>query len=318
MSKAEPEAGRGGARILVVAEDYDGQRLDNFLLRELKGLPRTRLYRALRKGEVRVNKGRVKADYRVCTGDQVRIPPLRLPEPGQAITKPGRWGEQLRERILYEDAGLLAINKPAGLAVHGGSGLTAGLIEVLRLSRPEDRYLELVHRLDRETSGVLLVARKPAVLKDLHRQLREDRMDKRYLALVAGRWSAKRLFVDAPLKKNALKSGERLVTVEAEGKASRTDFKVVQRFGGCTLLEARPRSGRTHQIRVHAQYAGHPLLGDSKYASREAAQWAKEQGLGRLFLHAASLGFDRGEQGRLILEAPLDQDLQQFLQKIGK
>lgn len=318
MSKAGPDTGKAGVRFLEVSQDYAGQRLDNYLLRELKGLPRTRLYRALRKGEVRVNKGRVKADYRLKAGDSVRIPPLRLPEAGGSTVNPGHWGALLDQRILYDDSGLLAINKPAGLAVHGGSGLSVGLIEILRQQRPEQRYLELVHRLDRETSGVLLLASKPAVLRDLHKQLREDHMDKRYVALVAGRWSSKRRFVDAPLLKNTVKSGERIVRVDAQGKAARTDFQVLQRFSDCTLVEARPQTGRTHQIRVHALHAGHPLLGDQKYAPRDVNVWARERGLKRLFLHAASLGFSLGEKGRMKIEAALDSDLKKFLEKLGK
>ena len=182
-----------------VTEDHAGQRLDNFLQRELKGVPRTRLYRAFRKGEVRVNKGRVKADYRVCAGDSIRIPPLHTAQSTDPAPVPAHWAKSLQERVVFEDDNLLVLNKPSGLAVHGGSGLSYGLIECLRQIRTEDRYLELVHRLDRDTSGCLMVARRTAVLKDLHRQLREDRIGKTYLALVAGEWPRKRSFVEAPL-----------------------------------------------------------------------------------------------------------------------
>jgi 23S rRNA pseudouridine955/2504/2580 synthase len=300
-----------------VSEDHAGQRLDNFLQRELNGVPRTRVYRALRKGEIRVNKGRIKADYRVCTGDQVRIPPLHTAERMPPSQVPDRWAKLLRERVLFEDDKLLVINKPSGLAVHGGSGLSFGMIECLRQMRAEDRYLELVHRLDRDTSGCILVALRGPVLKDLHRQMREDRIGKTYLALVLGEWSAKRSFVEAPLLKNTLKSGERLVRVDKTGKRARTDFSVVQRLAGYTLVEARPITGRTHQIRVHAQHAGHPLLGDPKYGDRDANQRAKQQGLKRLFLHASGLSFLNLDGKRQKVHAPLDPELQNFLDKLS-
>ena len=303
-------------RFLDVTPDYAGQRLDNFLLRELKGVPKTRIYRALRKGEIRVNKSRARGDYRVCEGDRIRIPPLRVAERDQAAVVPKRWSGLLEENTLYEDDALLAINKPAGLAVHGGSGLSLGMIECLRLLRPDAGYLELVHRLDRDTSGCILVAKKPAVLKDLHRQLRDDQVEKRYLALVTGRWSAKRRFVEAPLKKNTLKSGERLVRVDRQGKPARTEFEVVERFDSATLVEARPITGRTHQIRVHALQAGHTILGDEKYGDRGANQWAAERGLKRLFLHASALMFRGPDGGSIQLEAPLDPDLERFLETL--
>ena len=302
--------------MLEVAEEYSGQRLDNFLQRELKGVPKTRLYRAMRKGEIRVNKGRVKADYRVQTGDQVRIPPLRVAERDELKSVPKRWANLLEEQLLYEDKGLWVLNKPSGLAVHGGSGLNFGLIECLRLLHPEDRYMELVHRLDRDTSGCIMIARKPAVLKDLHKQLRDDKVSKRYLALVNGHWSSKRTFVEAPLLKNTVKSGERIVRVNKEGKYARTEFSVVERFEGTTLVEARPVTGRTHQIRVHALQAGHPLLGDDKYGDREADQGARKQGLKRLFLHASSLGFRNAEGRKQVVSAPLDSELEDYLTRL--
>jgi len=302
--------------MVEVAEEYSGQRLDNFLQRELKGVPKTRLYRALRKGEIRVNKGRVKADYRVQAGDQVRIPPLRVAERDELKKVPRRWARLLEDGLLYEDKGLWVLNKPSGLAVHGGSGLNFGLIECLRLLRPEERYLELVHRLDRDTSGCIMIARKPTVLKDLHKQLRDDTVKKRYLALVVGHWSAKRSFVEAPLLKNTLKSGERIVRVDREGKPARTEFSVIERFDDCTLVEARPVTGRTHQIRVHAQQAGHPLLGDDKYGDRDADQRARAQGLKRLFLHASSLGFRNAEGRKQVVSAPLDGELENYLVKL--
>lgn len=297
-------------------ESASGQRLDNFLNRELKGVPRTRLYRALRKGEIRVNKGRVKADYRLVTGDRVRIPPLRTPAPSDPPTIPRYWAEQLEQRIVYEDGGLLVVDKPSGLAVHGGSGLNFGMIECLRQVRDKDRYLELVHRLDRDTSGLIMVARRPAVLRELHRQLREDQVDKRYLALVVGKWPRNLSRVDAPLHKNVLQSGERMVRVSKEGKPSITEFSVVERFTEATLVEAKPVTGRTHQIRVHARHAGFPLLGDSKYSSDRGEALAARLGLKRLFLHARSLRFRLPDVGRLELEAELDQELETVLDKL--
>ncbi len=307
-----------GVRFEEVDERGAGQRQDNYLLRVLKGVPKTRIYRGLRKGEFRVNKGRARADYRLSEGDIVRIPPIRTPAAGEAPRIPGYWTAVLKDRVVYEDDGLLVIDKPSGLAVHGGSGLDYGLIECLRQARPDDRSLELVHRLDRDTSGLILVARKSLVLRDLHKQLREDRVDKRYLALVAGEWPRSRRRVEAPLAKNTLRSGERLVRVSKEGKPSVTEFAVIERFGRATLMEAKPVTGRTHQIRVHAQYAGHALLGDEKYADDSGAALSRELGLKRLFLHAQSLTFRLPGGGRLKLEAPLDQDLEQILEKLRK
>lgn len=315
---SESEQSRPAVRHLTVDENSSGQRLDNFLTRELKGVPRTRLYRALRKGEIRVNKGRVKADYRLVTGDLVRIPPLRTPAPSDPPTIPRYWSEQLKQRVIYEDGGLLVVDKPSGLAVHGGSGLNFGMIESLRQIRSEDRYLELVHRLDRDTSGLIMVARKPAILRELHRQLREDHVDKRYLALVAGKWPRSKVRVDAPLQKNVLQSGERMVRVAKEGKRSITDFTVVERFKGATLVEAKPVTGRTHQIRVHTLHAGFPLLGDSKYGSPKGEALCDQIGLKRLFLHARALRFKLPDVGRMELEAPLDKDLEMTLDKLRK
>ena len=315
MSDTERNGPGGGVRHLTVDADSSGQRLDNFLTRELKGVPRTRLYRALRKGEIRVNKGRVKADYRLVTGDLVRIPPLRLPAPSDPPRIPRRWSEQLAQRVVYEDGDLLVIDKPSGLAVHGGSGLSFGLIECLRQMRPEDRYLELVHRLDRDTSGLILIARRPAILRELHRQLREDQVDKRYLALVAGAWPRSRRVVEAPLAKNVLQSGERMVRVAKDGRRSITEFAIVERLQGATLLEAKPVTGRTHQIRVHAQHAGFPLCGDDKYSDERTADFCRQIGLKRLFLHAHSLRLALPGVGRLELQSALDQELEKVLEK---
>jgi 23S rRNA pseudouridine955/2504/2580 synthase len=267
---------------------------------------------------VRVNKGRVKADYRLVSGDRVRIPPIRQAEPSAAAAIPDRQKQHLSAQIIYEDDNLLAINKPSGLAVHGGSGLSFGLIECLRQIRPDSRYLELVHRLDRDTSGVILIAKRAKTLRELHRQLREKHIDKRYLALVAGKWPRALKVIDAPLEKNVLQSGERMVRVSAQGKRAVTEFSVVERLRGATLIEARPITGRTHQIRVHAQHAGFPLLGDDKYNDDRSEQCARALGLRRLFLHAASLQFSLPDSGVLSLQAPLDSDLENILNSIRK
>lgn len=303
-------------RYLTIDENSSGQRLDNFLVRVLKGVPRARLYRALRKGEVRVNKGRVRADYRLVMGDLVRIPPLHQPDPSDLATIPRQQVEQLAQRIVYEDDNLLVMNKPSGLAVHGGSGLSFGLIECLRQMHPDTPYLELVHRLDRDTSGLILIAKRAVILRELHRQLREKHIDKRYFALVAGKWPKAVRVVDAPLEKNILQSGERMVRVSREGKRAMTEFNVIERFQGATLLEARPITGRTHQIRVHAYHTGFPLLGDEKYSNDQSADLARQIGLNRLFLHAATLRFSLLEVGDLFLQARLDTNLESTLNKL--
>ncbi|WP_342779702.1 23S rRNA pseudouridine(955/2504/2580) synthase RluC [Parahaliea aestuarii] len=305
-------------QFLTIDTDDVGQRLDNFLLRILKGVPKTRIYRGLRKGEFRVNKGRVKAEYRLQAGDVLRVPPIRTAEQGAPATVPGYWTEELARRVVYEDESLLIIDKPSGLAVHGGSGLNYGLIECLRQMRPDDRRLELVHRLDRDTSGLVMVARKPAVLRELHKLLRTDKVDKRYLALVSGKWPRRLSVVEAPLEKNVVQSGERMVRVSKEGKPSVTGFSAVERFPRATLVEAKPVTGRTHQIRVHAQHAGCPLLGDPKYSDPKSEALAAELGLRRLFLHARSLRFTLPDQGRIEVQAALDPELESILEKLRK
>lgn len=306
-----------GVRLVAVDAAGEGQRVDNFLLRELKGVPKSRIYNLLRRGEVRVNKGRVRADYRLRSGDQLRIPPLRRAEAPGPVAVPKGLAGQLAGAILYEDDGLLAIDKPAGLAVHGGSGVSFGLIEALRQLRPEARFLELVHRLDRDTSGCIMVAKKRSALTALHAALRGDGVDKRYLALVAGDWPRHRHRVEAPLEKNTLRSGERVVRVTPEGKAALTEFSVLERFGIATLVEARPITGRTHQIRVHARFAGHPLACDDKYGDRAADARFRELGLKRLFLHAHSLTLSWQGQ-RLELRSELAPELKKFLEVLRK
>ncbi|WP_457675580.1 23S rRNA pseudouridine(955/2504/2580) synthase RluC [Thiolapillus sp.] len=304
-------------RYLTVDERGDGQRIDNFLLRELKGVPRTLVYRLLRKGEVRVNKGRVKAGRKLVAGDVVRIPPVRLPEANTPGSPPGWQIEKIEKSIIYEDNLLLIINKESGLAVHGGSGISFGVIELLRASRPGEKSLELAHRLDRDTSGCLMLARRRSALRTLQQLQREGRVRKRYLALLAGQWSRDRQQVKVPLKKNTLKSGERVVRVDAAGKHAHTEFRVLRRFADATLVEAEIKTGRTHQIRVHAQYLGTPILGDEKYGDEQANRAFRKLGLKRLFLHAASLRFPWPEKAEpYAFDAPLAPELQRLLEKL--
>lgn len=294
-----------------------GQRIDNFLLRRLKGVPRSVIYRILRKGEVRVNARRIGPEYRLEAGDRVRVPPVRTaaerpaPRPGAGLAA------QLEAAILHEDERLLVVNKPAGLAVHGGSGVSYGVIEALRALRPGERELELVHRLDRDTSGCLMVAKRRSLLRLLHALQREGRIEKIYLALLAGRWRRGAARVDAPLRKNVMQGGERMVRVAADGKEAVTEFRVVQRFADSTLVEATLVTGRTHQIRVHAAHLGTPILGDAKYGDAEANRRCRERGLRRLFLHAAGLLIRwPGDEPPLAVAAALDPELQRFLDKL--
>ena len=297
--------------------DQSGQRIDNFLVTRLKGVPKSAIYRMIRKGEVRVNKGRIKPEYKLELGDTVRIPPART---AQRDETPLFIGDQLKTQleaaILFEDNGLVVLNKPSGLAVHGGSGLSLGVIEALRVIRPQQKFLELVHRLDRDTSGLLLVAKKRSVLRQLHEDLREGRVEKTYVALLYGRWNGRQHRIEAPLKKFDLASGERVVRVSQEGKPSLTLFEQKRLFEQATLVEAKPVTGRTHQIRVHAQFAGHPIAGDDKYIPREQDALFRDKGLKRLFLHAFRIEFNDIEGKRQAFEAPLPADLQAVLNKL--
>ncbi|AIJ06586.1 MULTISPECIES: 23S rRNA pseudouridine(955/2504/2580) synthase RluC [Edwardsiella] len=302
-------------KLVTIAADEAGQRIDNFLRNQLKGVPKSMIYRIVRKGEVRVNKKRIKPEYKLEAGDQVRIPPVRVAERDEAPVS-ARLDKvaALNDCILYEDDYLLVLNKPSGTAVHGGSGLSFGVIEGLRALRPEARFLELVHRLDRETSGVLLVAKKRSALRSLHEQLREKGMQKDYLALVRGHWQSHCKVVQAPLLKNTLQSGERVVRVSAEGKPSETRFKVEERFANATLVKASPVTGRTHQIRVHTLHAGHPIAFDDRYGDRDFDRELADTGLNRLFLHAAALRFVHPHSGETLrVEAPLDAALRHCL-----
>ncbi|GAB3380922.1 RluA family pseudouridine synthase [Spongiibacter taiwanensis] len=304
-------------KFLAVSAEFDGQRIDNFLVRELKGVPKSKIYNIIRRGEVRVNKARVKPDTKLVEGDTVRIPPVRLADRPAESRVSGDLADKIRSSVLYEDAGLLIIDKPSGLAVHGGSGVSLGLIESLRQVFPEHRSMELVHRLDRDTSGCVMVAKKRSVLKQLHEMLKSKKgVEKRYLAAVAGSWPTRKVQVNAPLQKNVLQSGERMVRVELEGKRALTEYSVIAREGGVSLVEARPITGRTHQIRAHCLHAGHPILGDEKYGDDNANLAAKQRGLRRLFLHAHSLAF--ALDGRHIsVQAPLPTELKEFLEKSG-
>jgi 23S rRNA pseudouridine955/2504/2580 synthase len=304
-------------RQLEVGEQGDGQRLDNYLLRECSGVPKTRLYKAIRRGEVRVNKGRARPATRLSAGDTVRLPPFSVTERPRTVAPPG-WQDRLVQAIVHEDDELLVVNKPSGLAVHGGSGLQFGLIETLRAMRPEARFLELVHRLDRETSGLLLIAKRASALRALHELLRRDGgIDKQYLALVHGRWPRHLRSVEAPLLRSERASGERIVRVARDGKPSVTEFRVQRATREVSLVEAYPLTGRTHQIRVHARHVGHPILGDSKYGVEASAACAEALGLRRLFLHAAGLRFRLGDRDYR-LEAPLDDELRAVLERSFK
>jgi 23S rRNA pseudouridine955/2504/2580 synthase len=301
---------------LTVTNDHAGQRLDNFLMPRLKGLPKSRLYRIIRKGELRINKKRVKPDCRLQEGDIIRIPPLRLAPPITNILN-AKLALLLEKAIIFEDKHFLVLNKPSGIAVHGGSGIHLGVIEALRLLRPQLKFLELVHRLDRDTSGCLLLAKKSSVLKELHELLRSGQMKKTYIALVAGHWPKSLLKVDAPLYKNQLQSGERIVRVQTEGKNSLTEFSVQHYYTESSLITAMPITGRTHQIRVHAQFAKHPIIGDDKYGDREINKQMRELGCKRLFLHANQLEFTISSIGKIMtLTAELPEDLSQVLNRL--
>lgn len=302
-----------------VSEDERGQRLDNYLLTRLKGVPKSAIYRVIRKGQVRVNKGRVKPERKLVPGDVVRVPPLKLAQRGE-LPKPSRaLSESLRERVLFDQDGLLIIDKPSGLAVHGGSGVNLGMVEALRQLPENSGFIELVHRLDKETSGCVMVARKRSVLKKLQEALRlRGAVRKRYIALVCGEWPAKVTRVEVPLKRIVSASGERFVKVQQDGKPSTTEFNVLQRFAGYTLVEAFPITGRTHQIRVHAQYVGCPLVGDAKYAYEHPQYLLAQSSAPRLFLHAAGLTVQLDAPLNISLEAPFPANLQAFIDKLNE
>ena len=316
---APPAAGPKASHVKVAADD-DGQRLDNWLLRAIKGIPRSRVYRLLRKGEVRVNGKRAKPEQRVAAGDDIRLPPVRPVEEGAPVVRRASSGmiDAIEKAVIYADDNLLVIAKPSGMAVHGGSGLSHGVIEALRASRP-DETLELAHRLDRDTSGLLLVARNRTALRILHGLLREGQVDKRYLVLVKGSWDLGKKTINAPLDTQARQAGERVVRVQASGKESTTRFTPVDFFGArATLLEADLGTGRTHQIRVHAAHAGHPVSGDDKYGDREHNAEMQALGLHRLFLHAQSLSFEwPGSRKNYFFSQPLPEDLAAVIDQLN-
>ena len=299
-------------RKVKVPADFAGQRLDNFLMRELKGVPRSMIYRLIRRGEVRVNGGRAKPDRKLQAQDEVRVPPVRVAEEPPPPATPAWLVEVLRNAVLYEDRDVLVLNKPAGLAVHGGSGERQGVIEMLRQIRPEGASLELVHRLDKATSGCLLVAKRRPALRALHGALRDGEVGKHYTALVRGEWPAARQHVKAPLIRNVLRSGERLVTVDEDGKFALTEVRVRAANTTASLLQVRLHTGRTHQIRVHATFAGHPLAGDDKYGDPAFNRKLAGLGLKRMFLHA-----NRVEFGDVLVTAPLPDDLESLLPRLN-
>lgn len=301
---------------VTIEPDQGGQRIDNFLIARLKGVPKSRIYRLVRKGEVRVNKGRVKVVYKICPGDVVRIPPVRTAAVVVKPTPPEKLLAKIAKSIIFENSDLIIVNKASGIAVHGGSGISMGLIELLRFHFQNQR-LELVHRIDRDTSGCVMIAKKRSVLVEMQNQFREKTIEKHYLALVAGKWPNSTRQVDAPLMKNQLESGERIVKISGEGKASLTEFRVLKRFKKATLVDAKPITGRTHQIRVHCRFAKHPILADDKYDNEESKQTTKALAIKRLFLHAATLEFFLpGTRERCKIEALLPADLQSALDRI--
>ena len=304
--------------IEVTSED-EGQRLDNFLMRHLRKAPRTLIYRIVRKGEVRINKGRAKPNTRLATGDIVRVPPVKLPEKVEVQSSdiPAAELKRIEDNILYEDKDLMVINKPSGVAVHGGGGIHFGLIEVVRVLRPLAKRLELVHRIDRDTSGCLLVAKKASVLKHLHQQMRDNQFDKRYLAIVMGQWPKHKHKIDLPLRKDHLPDGGWHVKVAKDGKQAVSFFKVEQALKGADVVSVKLKTGRTHQIRVHALSQGCPLMGDDRYGDRTVNKKYRPMGMKRLALHAQFLGFTHPvTEENMLIEAPLWHDFKRLIETL--
>ncbi len=296
------------AKLVIIRKEQAGQRIDNFLMHYFKNVPKSRIYKMIRKGEVRVNKSRVKALYKLKVNDEVRVPPVFQKEE-ETVRPPDRFAKEIEQSIIYEDDAILILNKPAGIAVHGGSGLQFGIVDVLSWVRGDLKGIRLVHRLDRGTSGCLLFAKNYQVLTNLHEQIRNHKMDKHYKLLVKGRWD-KPCTVNKPLLKNELQSGERMVKVDLNGQEAITHFIPLEIFDNYTLVEARLETGRTHQIRVHALSEGYPIAGDDKYGDRVFNAEMKKLGLKRMFLHASFLGFEHPiEQRRFEIEAPLPNEL---------
>ncbi len=308
-------------RFVEVTEEDEGQRVDNFLMRHLRKAPRTLIYRIIRKGEVRVNKGRVKVSTRLKAGDSVRIPPVSVPEKVELDVSeiPYTQLQRIEASILFEDKDLMVINKPSGIAVHGGGGINWGLIEVVRVLRPLAKRLELVHRIDRDTSGCLLIAKKASVLKNLHAQIRANQFDKRYLAIVTGQWPKNIQKVDLPLLKENFKEGGWHVSVNKNGKEAVSYFRLEQHLKECDLMSVKLKTGRTHQIRVHALAQGCALLGDDRYGDREQNKRFRKLGMKRLALHAQFLGFTHPvTEEQVLFEAPLSSDFKQIINVLKK
>ena len=306
MNDLSKAAAKPRVNWLEVGEESDGQRIDNFLVARLKGVPKSHIYRVLRSGEVRVNSGRIKPDYRLKVGDKVRIPPMRV-SPEKAKARPAEFP------VVHEDAALLVIDKPAGVAVHGGSGVSFGVIEALRASRPQTKLLELAHRLDRDTSGLLMVAKKRVALVELHRMLRDGEVDKTYVAIVKGTPAERSFDIDEPLHKYVSGSGERRVSVKEGGLRALTRVKVTRAGKGLSQLEVRLLTGRTHQIRVHLAHAGHPIVGDDKYGDFELNRALAKRGAKRLMLHAARLAFSHPvTKEKVRLDAPMPAEMARF------
>ncbi len=309
------DLGKNLVHRLKVDDDQQDQRLDNFLMSRLKGVPKSRIYKLVRGGEVRINGGRVAVNYRLQVGDEVRIPPVRVATPAETpVLRLPPGVNKLVPRILYRDESLIALNKPAGMAVHGGSGILRGVIEQMRLELPECRTMELVHRLDRETSGVLLIALKRRALVGMHEAMRAGKIQKRYLTMVAGLWPNPVQHVKLPLHKRVTDEGEKRVTVRDDGQTAHTIFRRLQTWPGFSLLEAELKTGRTHQIRVHAAHLGFPIVGDDKYGDFALNKSLMARGLKRMFLHAAQLAFLHPISAEpMQLDAPLPADLQVFV-----
>jgi 23S rRNA pseudouridine955/2504/2580 synthase len=312
----QTEAPKTKVRKVQVDAEQAGQRIDNFLRRELPGVPKGRIYRLLRRGEVRVNGGRVRAEYKLVAGDEVRIPPARVRTEGAPPSQ--KLAEDVAEKVLFEDKRLLVIDKPSGIAVHGGSGVSHGVIELVRHARPELKDLSLVHRLDRETSGCLVLAKRRSALREMHERFREGMVEKNYLGLAVGDWQLGEQLIDEPLLVQNRKGGERHVIVSREGKPAQTKVQLSRKHGKYSLLQCSPVTGRTHQIRVHLEHYDHPLLGDERYGEGEENKAAKKLGLKRLFLHAQSIAFPDSSGNEAHFTSPLADDLEQFLGRLAK
>ena len=304
---------KSGVQQISIDSGDESRRIDNFLMSRFKGLPRTRIYQMLRRGEVRVNKGRKKPGYRLQVGDVLRIPPVSVAEQASPGTPPAYLVDRLRDAVIFENEELLAINKPAGIVVHSGSGRSFGVIEILRYLRPMDEELQLVHRIDQATSGCLLLSKTSQGLRSLHAAMKSGALEKKYIALLAGKLDSNSVKVDLALRKNNLNSGERVVRPDADGKNAETIFTLRQSFTDTSLVDVNIITGRTHQIRVHAQAIGHPVLGDDKYGDKLLNREMKKAGLGRLFLHAFELHLPEYRGKWLNIQAPLSRELAEFL-----